>query len=62
MTVLTPADVAGKHQYLADNRPDWSASMSSIVNQGGPWSCSTCGTASLLCYRCSACGAELTGD
>lgn len=62
MTVITADDVAAKHQYLADNRPDWSQSMASIRNHGGPWWCDVCDTASLLCYRCSACGAELADD
>ena len=55
----TADDVASKHRYLAQARPDWRRSMSQIKRDGGPWYCKTCGTASLLIYRCSACGAEL---
>jgi len=62
MGVITAQDVASKHRYLAHARPEWSASMSQIVNQGGPWKCRSCGTASLLCYRCSACGRDLSGE
>jgi len=59
MTVLTADTVADTHTYIGEHRPDWSASMANIQNQGGPWPCATCDGLSLLCYRCSQCGAEL---
>ena len=62
MTVLTAADLAGKHSYLATSRPDWRRSMATIRAHGGPWPCPGCGTASVLNYRCSACGRELGGE
>lgn len=61
MTVLTAADVAGRHTYLADTRPSWERSMAGIRNEGGPWSCATCSGVSLLMWRCSICGADLAG-
>ena len=62
MTVIHATDVADKHEYLAKARPEWSRSMWGIRNQGGPWKCETCDGASLLSWRCSICGAELTSD
>jgi hypothetical protein len=62
MAGLTADDLAGTHEYLAENHPDWARSMASIRNEGGPWACSTCGGPSYLCYRCSACGANLAAD
>jgi len=59
VTPLTADDVAGKHRYLARARSDWRRSMASVRNAGGPWACPACGTASLLVYRCSACGRDL---
>lgn len=61
MTVLTADDVGERHSYLAKARPDWRGTMTRIRRQGGPWACGTCDAASLLCYRCSVCGADLTG-
>jgi len=58
MTALTPEDLPA-HRYLRDARPEWSGSLRRIQEQGGPWGCSTCGTASMLSYRCSKCGADL---
>lgn len=57
--ILTADDIADRHQYIAHARPKFARSMAGIVNEGGPWSCSTCGGASLLDYRCSICGADL---
>lgn len=59
---LNGTDISGAHSYLADAWPDWTSSMAQITNQGGPWKCETCDAASLLCYRCSKCGADLAGD
>jgi len=61
MTRLTPADLPG-HRYLRESHPEWSASLASIQAKGGPWGCPACGTASMLCYRCSRCGADLAGN
>jgi hypothetical protein len=58
MTRLT-ADNLPAHRFLQHSRPEWSASLASIRAKGGPWGCATCGTASMLCYRCSKCGADL---
>lgn len=58
MTRLTPADLPA-HQYLRKHRPDWSTSTARLQRQGGPWGCAVCGTASMLSYRCSKCGADL---
>lgn len=57
---MTPEDLPG-HTYLVENRPDWRKGLSTIKAQGGPWGCSTCGTASFLVYRCSKCGAPEPG-
>lgn len=60
--VLTRDDVADRHTYLAEafDSGEWRASMGSIRRKGGPWSCPNVDThASLLCYRCSICGAEI---
>jgi|GEM_PF-5759219 len=59
---LTADAVEGKHTYLAHARPGWQTSMATIRTQGGPWRCPSCRTASLLCYRCSACGRDLAGE
>jgi hypothetical protein len=61
MTRLTPADLPG-HRYLRESRPEWSASLASIQAKGGPWGCPACGTASMLSYRCSRCGADLASS
>lgn len=61
MSVLTADDLAGRHRYLATARPQWENSMATIRNLGGPWECPQCSGASLLVYRCSVCGTELTG-
>jgi len=55
---MTPEDLP-KHRYLRENRPDWSKSITTITEQGGPWWCATCETASMLVYRCSVCGGEM---
>jgi hypothetical protein len=55
------SDVPG-HTYLHDSRDYWQGSLDTITEKGGPWYCDVCETASLLCYRCSVCGAELVGD
>ena len=60
--ILHADDIAGRHRYLAAARPDWKRSMSGIKRDGGPWHCHTCDGASFLFYRCSICGAELTGS
>lgn len=60
--VLTADDVADPHAYLASARPKWSRTMWSIRRDGGPWYCACCDAGSLLIYRCSRCGHELTGD
>jgi len=60
MTRLTTDDLPG-HRYLRESRPGWSASLASIRAKGGPWACPSCETASMLCYRCSKCGADLAG-
>jgi len=62
VTTLTADVVGGKHTYLAHARPDWQTSMATIRTHGGPWKCRACGTASLLVYRCSACGRDLAGE
>lgn len=59
---LTADDLAGRHAYLAHARPDFERSMAGIRLEGGPWPCGACGNASLLCYRCSACGRDLAED
>lgn len=59
--MLTTDDLAGRHRYLARNRPDWTGSMASIRNVGGPWACPN-GHASLLVYRCSICGKDLASN
>lgn len=59
MTVLTAEDVGGAHSYIPHARPNFARSMASIRNEGGPWKCKSCNGASLLCYRCSICGADL---
>lgn len=59
---LNGTDVSGKHQYLAKAKPDWTNAMFTLQRMGGPWPCAACNTASLLPYRCSACGHDLTGD
>jgi len=59
---LNGTDISDGHPYLASAWPNWSSSMSAVQNQGGPWRCKTCDSASLLCYRCSKCGKDLTGD
>lgn len=59
MTTLKAENLQGTHDYLADARPAWEMAMSEIVNLGGPWDCDTCGRGSLLCYRCSRCGAPM---
>lgn len=60
--ILTADDVAGAHHYLAKARPDWRGTMAAIQAKGGPWACDGCDGASLLAYRCSKCGHDLTGD
>lgn len=62
MTILTTDKIGGTHRYLARNCPDWQASMTSIQGKGGPWYCAACDGPSYLCYRCSRCGCDLTGD
>ena len=62
MTILTASDLGAKHRYLAHARPDWARSMASIRNQGGPWECKSCSSASMLPYRCSICGRDLAGE
>lgn len=59
MTRLTADAVGDKHRYLAHARPEWSRTMGEIRRAGGPWLCPTCQSASLLIYRCSACGRDL---
>lgn len=56
--MLQASEVGDRHRYLAKSRPEWSKSMWSVRNEGGPWECSN-GHASLLVYRCSVCGKEL---
>jgi len=55
------SDVPG-HTYLQESRDRWETSIETIQTKGGPWYCKTCGTASLLCYRCSVCGAEIGNE
>jgi hypothetical protein len=62
MTTLTIEKIGDRHRYLADARPEWSASMASIRRRGGPWYCGACDAASYLCYRCSICGRDLADD
>ena len=62
MARLNGTTVDDAHAYLAKARPDFDRAMGAIRNEGGPWPCPTCGGASLLCYRCSKCGAELHGE
>jgi len=57
---LTLEDLPG-HTYLHESHDHWQSSMHTIKQKGGPWGCPTCGTASMLSYRCSVCGAELSG-
>lgn len=59
MTTLTADQIGARHSYIAHARPDFERSMAGIVNQGGPWACPRCNGASLLCYRCSICGADI---
>lgn len=59
---LTADALASRHRYLARARPDWTGSMATIRAQGGPWPCSSCGNASVLVYRCSACGRDLADE
>lgn len=55
---LNGTDISARHRYLSRAWPDWSGSLTSIRNAGGPWKCAF-GHASLLVYRCSICGKEL---
>lgn len=57
--ILTAADLAGAHPELP---PGWARSMASVRNEGGPWFCASCRGPSMLDYRCSRCGRDLTGD
>lgn len=59
-TVLTAAKVGDRHEYLASARPDWRMTAGQLDALGGPWWCPSCETASLLMYRCSVCGTDLT--
>lgn len=61
MTKLTVADAADVHPYLAKVYDDH-VTLSSIAHNGHRWTCESCGTDSLLCYRCSSCGSPHPGD
>lgn len=56
-TVLR-ADDLPKHRELPD---DFRRTMGDVLAHGGPWRCPM-GHASLLDYRCSICGRDLTTE
>jgi len=62
MTVLSADDLSEVHTYLAENYPTWERSMESITEEGGPWWCPSCQSASYLTHRCSRCGRDLAGN
>lgn len=55
-TVLR-ADDLPKHAELPEG---WRRTMGKVIQYGGPWACYDCGAPSLLDYRCSICGQDLT--
>lgn len=59
---LSAERLADAHPYLATARPEWERSAAAIRREGGPWPCEVCEHKSLLCYRCSICGADLTEE
>lgn len=62
MPTFTTDDLPG-HNYLQQTADDgWCVGLATLRAQGGPWWCSRCRTASFLCYRCSACGADLAAE
>lgn len=58
---LTVSDVKDTHRYL-DSAFDDDQPISDIASIGAPYACPSCDVDSLLVYRCSACGHDLTGD
>lgn len=60
--LLTIDKIGERHKWLAETMPNWSKTMAQIKNRGGPWHCESCDDPSYLCFRCSICGSDLTGD